>query len=211
MAPSLAKFLEDNGYFIGNKWYPRVTKIISIKRGSSVKKNPSAQGPIRPNNMPAWRVGQIVHEFAGSILSGEKKEVPKGMEWAARALDDLFPHIITPLPEWTEKRICNRKEGYAGTVDMVAEINGVLTIIDIKTGRNILDEYRLQTSAYAEALREEGLVVKERAIFHLTPDGGQIYFLGPWDRDFEAFLAAKNLFSWHYRKEISESGFGGDF
>jgi hypothetical protein len=40
---------------------------------------------------------------------------------------------------------------YAGTMDMLAEINGEMSIIDIKTGKSVWPEACLQINAYAHA------------------------------------------------------------
>lgn len=45
----------------------------------------------------------------------------------------------------------NAKEGYAGTVDCVAQIGEDVYIIDFKTGQTIRPEYELQVSAYKHA------------------------------------------------------------
>lgn len=40
---------------------------------------------------------------------------------------------------------------YAGTIDRIYRINGVIYIVDIKTSQNIWEEYKLQVSAYSHA------------------------------------------------------------
>lgn len=48
--------------------------------------------------------------------------------------------------------VISDKYGYAGTVDIVCEIEGETYIVDIKTGQYVWPEYELQLSAYQAAL-----------------------------------------------------------
>lgn len=43
-------------------------------------------------------------------------------------------------------------DGYAGTVDLLCEINGEKFIVDFKTSKSISDEHKIQVSAYKHAL-----------------------------------------------------------
>jgi len=49
------------------------------------------------------------------------------------------------------ERVC-WGEGYAGTVDMVVEIEGELWIIDLKTSQSVWPSHELQVSAYKHAI-----------------------------------------------------------
>ena len=48
--------------------------------------------------------------------------------------------------------VFNEEFHYAGTVDLLCQINGVTWLIDFKTGQYIWPEYELQVSAYRHAL-----------------------------------------------------------
>ena len=66
---------------------------------------------------------------------------------------------------------------FAGTVDAVAEVDDVLTVVDFKTSSQISDEYFLQTSAYW-LLLDENLVEGEkrpeqRLILRIPKDGSE--------------------------------------
>jgi len=54
----------------------------------------------------------------------------------------------------SEVVLISEKHEYAGTVDLILKIDGVLWIIDLKTGQNIYEDYKLQLSAYKEAYKE---------------------------------------------------------
>ena len=53
-----------------------------------------------------------------------------------------------------EERLISRQYRYSGTMDVLAEINGRLGVLDIKTSYSIFRDYGIQTSAYVEALNE---------------------------------------------------------
>ena len=45
----------------------------------------------------------------------------------------------------------NLQEGYAGTIDLVCEIDGELYIVDLKTSQYVWPEHEIQISAYKHA------------------------------------------------------------
>ena len=98
--------------------------------------------------------------------------------------------------------------GYAGTIDFVARVNGVLTVGDWKTGKAIYKESFLQNAAYLNALRKQcrlgdepiqGAIIRFPKLLEevsefpfevklLTPDDQKVNFL--------AFLKAMDLWKW---------------
>ena len=54
-----------------------------------------------------------------------------------------------------EERVVSKKYNYAGTIDVLADVNGQLGVLDIKTSISIYRDYNIQTSAYIEALKED--------------------------------------------------------
>jgi len=97
----------------------------------------------------------------------------KAIEWETRRRMDLgvAAHPLIPEPsllaymaweDWAkqvafipltvEQRVCHWDAGYAGTVDVIATVNGILTLIDYKTAKAIYDEAWLQLGAYHAAL-----------------------------------------------------------
>ena len=51
----------------------------------------------------------------------------------------------------------SKNHSYAGTLDVLAEFNGKLGILDLKTSKGIWGEYSLQVAAYAQAFNEIAL------------------------------------------------------
>ena len=61
--------------------------------------------------------------------------------------EETKPEIVA-----TEITIFDEKYGYAGTIDLVCRIDGVLYVVDFKTSKQIWREHELQVSAYRHAL-----------------------------------------------------------
>lgn len=61
--------------------------------------------------------------------------------------DEVKPEILA-----TEITIFSDKHGYAGTVDLICRIDGVLYVVDFKTSKQVWMEHELQISAYRAAL-----------------------------------------------------------
>jgi hypothetical protein len=92
---------------------------------------------------------------------------PKGMwafsvfeKWSSRV--GLKPFLI-------EQTVYSSTYGYAGTMDLLAEIEGKLTVVDWKTGKAIYLEAHLQNAAYRHALREMGHGDAEQGIIVRLP------------------------------------------
>lgn len=99
-----------------------------------------------------------------------------------------------PEIEEHERTVVSRKHGYAGTLDMIAHINGHKLIVDAKTGKDIYPNFWLQLSAYRQALKEEGTEVDGVAVLLLGEEGYK-YEVSTQDH-FRTFFACKVL--WEY-------------
>jgi len=82
--------------------------------------------------------------------TGEQEELTKEEYECLMAFSDWFKET---KPKVVESEIVVFGDGFAGTIDLVCEIDGTLWIIDYKTGQNIWSEYELQLSAYKNAYR----------------------------------------------------------
>lgn len=100
-------------------------------------------------------LGTEVHKFVEAHNLGTPTPtwplpVKARMGHFARFVEDFSPRI-----EAAETKVYHRQElgdcHYAGTLDMIAEIDGALAVIDIKTGKSVWPEAALQVNAYAYA------------------------------------------------------------
>ena len=89
----------------------------------------------------------------------------------------------------SEKKLYSRRWRVAGTADVLAKIDGVWTLIDIKTSNSMWDEHFIQVAAYAAMLEETGAVRKiggisivhlgksdaQFAVYEVPPDARELY------------------------------------
>lgn len=120
---------------------------------------------------------------------------PRIQSCCEAALKWLGERKVVPL--CTERFIYSIKHNYVGTLDMLALVDGRLSLVDWKSSNAIYDDYFLQTAAYAKAYMEEtGERVKDRYIVRLGKVDGDFEVVPPktsMKEDFKAFLAAKTL------------------
>ena len=57
-------------------------------------------------------------------------------------------------PIWVERTVWSEYYGYAGTADLLAEVNGEETLIDWKSGKSVYPEAHLQNAAYRQCVWE---------------------------------------------------------
>ena len=72
----------------------------------------------------------------------------------------------------SEVRVYHKIMRYGGTIDLLAYVDGVLTLIDIKT-TSVLSEKScgVQLEAYSQALKSLGFQIEQKIILHLKKDG----------------------------------------
>lgn len=72
----------------------------------------------------------------------------------------------------SETRICHLLMRYGGTVDLLAVVENVVTLIDFKSTSSISDmTCGVQLEAYAKALESIGVKVERKRILHLKKNG----------------------------------------
>jgi len=154
IAPMTADlFKEKYGHEIEGVWFPRVTSICALVSGSSFLKKADPFGR-RFGFQQAALWGQMVHEAVEKILKGEEAQfdvrIAPSIE-TFRLWREQYPFSIVDPDADIERRVVDLEQGYAGTVDIVAEVDGVVSIIDLKTSTGFAKEYGLQTAAYMNA------------------------------------------------------------
>lgn len=153
---NLDQFKSENGYEIDGHWYPRVTAIVSIKAKPALykfyadQKNFAAAEHMK--NQSA-REGTLVHEVIEGILAGADSPIPDAVMPVVAAFQN-FRNQHEIIPREIESKIISRTHGYAGTIDVLAEVDGRIGVLDIKTSKAIYRDYGIQTAAYVAALHE---------------------------------------------------------
>ena len=152
-------FKEASGYTIDGKWYPRVTKILSIKAKPALYRFYAEQESFKASQAITEKSaaeGTLVHEAVEAILLGQKPEIDPLIAPAIKAFEQfLQSKNIQTAPEYVERQIFHPEHRYAGTIDVMALIDGKFGVLDIKTSQAIYRDYNLQTAAYMSALVDQ--------------------------------------------------------
>ena len=150
-------FKEGNGYTIDGIWYPRVTSIVSIKAKPALYMFYAGLPDYKTGEAiksKSAEEGTMLHEAVEAILRKEPIVIPDQVKPATEAFLDFYKNNEL-IAHRIEDRVVSKKHHFAGTMDVLAELNGVMGVLDIKTSMAIYRDYSMQTSAYIEALSED--------------------------------------------------------
>lgn len=152
-------FKSKYGYEIGGMWYPRITAICSTIAKPGLLRyyaNQENFAVAQENLTRASNWGKLLHETMEKILQGEEVKIDSVISPSISAFEDWKNQYNISVLE-VEKRVMSKNHSYAGTFDLLVEINGKLGILDLKTSKGIWDEYSLQIAAYVQAFNEMAL------------------------------------------------------
>jgi hypothetical protein len=105
--------------------------------------------------------------------------------WTKYGIEDILeehrPYFDAFLQWWEETkpevvgsecRVYHKLMRYGGTIDLLAYIDGKLTLVDYKTTYKVSDmTCGVQLEAYAQACASHGIKVERKRILHLTKKG----------------------------------------
>lgn len=127
----------------------------------------------------AAAVGTLAHALIAESLGGEK--VAHGdftADQLARA-----QHGVAAFEKWRaghvlkveliEAQLVSEAHQYGGTIDLLALIDEVLELVDIKTSSGIWPEHAWQLSAYWKLLEEQGHEIKGARILRIGRTEGE--------------------------------------
>lgn len=155
------------------------------------------QSPYAERDKAANR-GTEVHALAEKLVRGQEVEVPDVLaghvEAYVRFLDEWQPDPV--LVEFTG---ANRQWWYAGTGDLVADMDGDRWLLDLKTAKGVYGENALQVDAYrnfefhlaadgTEQPMPEGIT--RLGVVHVRADGYDVVPLQSDGDPFKTFLHA---------------------
>ena len=132
--------------------------------------------------------------------------------WAKFQIEDIEPeykgYFDAFLSWWEEKkpvmvgsevRLYHKIMRYAGTADLIAWIDGELTLVDYKTTSKLIEmNCGVQLEAYSKALASHGIEVQGKRILHLKKDGkyAEMKFRSPDTRRWTVFGALKTVYDY---------------
>lgn len=149
-----------------------------------------------------WNIRQSLGQKVGP-----EPRVVDVAQWAFMAYQD-WAQKVNLKPVFIEQMVYSRTHKYAGTMDLLAEVDGVLALVDFKTGKSIYAEAYLQNVAYQQALMEMG---------HSAPVAGYIVRLPkvetdpafevgtvpPVDTLWPTFLSVLQVWKWWHAGEVA--------
>lgn len=164
------------GYEVEGVWLPRVTDITTVYPRPQILRYYAEF----PNFMAAQKTlaqmadwGVRIHQAVQEELRGARPEPDAVLEPSLAAFRQWRSAVRIELPSGgndIEARVFDLENAYAGTVDVLARVNGRLGIMDIKTGSAVHEEYGLQTAAYLNAYNSrapEGAKAETRWILRI--------------------------------------------
>lgn len=136
---------------------------------------------------------------------GPAPEINDKAKWAFAAWM-RWKDKVNLKPISIETTVVSERYGFAGTMDLLAEVNGELTLLDWKTGKAIYPESFLQNAAYRHATRELGIGDPLRGLIVRLPKVDtdpefEIADAGDEWLNFKTFLTAFDLWKWQQRTE----------
>lgn len=153
----------------------------------------------------AGKAGTKVHTIAQALAAGEEVEVPEALtghvDAYLRFVDDW-----EPVESIVEGIVINRRFGYMGTLDVVADLaDGRRWLFDMKTARSgVFSENALQLAAYRNAesyltaggLEAPMLPVDRTGVLWLRADGYDLVPVDAGAEEFRIFLYALGIARW---------------
>lgn len=138
---------------------------------------------------------------------GPEPRVLDNAQWAFMAWQD-WAQSVNLKPLFIEQIVFSRTHKYAGTMDLLAEVNGAVTLVDFKTGKAIYAEAYLQNVAYQVALMEmnhtaptAGLILRLPKI--QTDPAFETSTVPPADSLYPCFLSVLQVWKWWHEQEVA--------
>jgi len=206
LPPNLKNWAAEQSASYAVEHWEELATLPLLERGRRI------QWAHRSTSSSAAAKGTEIHTYAEQLAHGETVDIPDELagyvEACAHFLEDFDVQ-----PVLSEKALINRTVGYAGTLDLVADVTvekGARllpagthrVIIDWKTGKGVYATAALQLSAYAHAeryLATSGVELDLQplcaygAIVHLKPDTYDVYPVDIGDASFLLFRHAARL------------------
>jgi len=155
--------------------------------------------------------GTDFHALAERWHKGEDVTAPDALmdEWGGYLAWWVWaqPDVL-----YAEELVANLEHDYAGTFDLIANLDGETWMLDIKTGKSVANakgvvypDHRLQLAAYARAEfigRPDSAEriplprVDRYGIVHVTAAGTRLVEAAVTEADWGAFLGCRALYAW---------------
>lgn len=157
-------FLDQRVYKRNDSYYPSVTSILQFmpknKFFETWLKDVGHNADIIMRK--AGEEGTQVHNAVEKLLLGEEinwmdnygNATYSLLVWEMILKFVEFWQTVKPKLLFTEQLVFSDTYKYAGTLDLIVDIDGEKWLIDLKTSNNLYKSYDLQVAAYAHAFTE---------------------------------------------------------
>ena len=144
------------------KRLPSVTTVVGAMKKQAIMEWRNRVGEVEANRISKLATGRgnRVHDLAERYLKNEKIEWMREMPDAVEMFRTLIPSLqrIDNI-HYIEQALWSERIGLAGRVDLIAEWDGVLSVIDFKTSKKIkkseeIQYYFAQCTAYSGMYEE---------------------------------------------------------
>lgn len=144
------------------KRLPSVTTVVGAMKKEAILEWRKRVGEVEANRVSKLATGRgnRVHDLAERYLKNER------IDWAREMPDavEMFRTLIPSMQRidnihYIEQALWSERIGLAGRVDLIAEWDGVLSVIDFKTSKKIkksedIQDYFAQCTAYSGMYEE---------------------------------------------------------
>jgi len=156
--------VDDKRYYVtpSGQRLPSVTTVLGAMKKKEIMAWRRKVGEVEANRISKLATGRgnRVHSLAEKYLMNESIEWKKEMPDAIEMFQSIEPHFskINNI-HYMEQALWSEKIGLAGRVDLIAEWEGKLSVIDFKTSKRIktedkIQDYFAQCVAYAMMYEE---------------------------------------------------------
>lgn len=197
-----------SGYYIDDVRIPSVTQILSKLKDpnplmSWVHKLTLAGLDYKKESRHAANIGSYVHACIENSLSDGPN--PNASEYDLDGDDqESCTNAITAFQSWQQSKQCievleqevsliSKQYRFGGTFDLLANINGKLTVVDWKTSARLYPENEIQAAAYCILCAEAGYAIQQYTIVRLCKESA-IYVEVTEDIGSERYSLAHDAF-----------------
>lgn len=168
------------------KRLPSVTTVVGAMKKQAIMEWRNRVGEVEANRISKLATGRgnRVHDLAERYLKNEKIDWVREMPDSVEMFRTLIPHLhrINNI-HYIEQALWSEQIGLAGRVDLIAEWDGVLSVIDFKTSKKIkkaedIQDYFAQCTAYSGMYEEHvGVPINQIVIVMAVENEQPIIFI----------------------------------
>lgn len=144
-------------------WITSLSSRLTKEKAHSKELKKAGEIGNETHSLIEWSLRASLMEKVGAPPKVSEKAMWAFSAWERWKESVNLKPIMVEFPVWSTTY------GYAGTADLLAQIDGKITLLDWKTGKSIYRESYLQNAAYRHAVEEMRIAVVEQGIIVRLP------------------------------------------